>query len=117
MRTIISRSLTSLNVKSPRTLQVRRTSDQTVRHDDKSRRKVQNVPADSWAVGNALPGLPFSVHHNNLTQQGIHQIQNLVLDEMARDRVSLSCAIVLPLRVLGGAGSPVRTIAIGVPRH
>lgn len=66
---------------------------------------------------NGLPGLPFSVHHNNLTQHGIHQIQNLVLDEMARDRVSLSCAIVLPLRVLGGAGSPVRPIVIGVPRH
>lgn len=69
------------------------------------------TPADT------MPGLPFNVHHNNLTQHGIHQIQNLVLDEMARDRVSLSCAIVLPLRVLGGAGSPVRPIAIGVPRH
>jgi kynurenine formamidase len=66
---------------------------------------------------NTLPDLPFSVHHNNLTQHGIHQIQNLALDELARDRVGLSCAIVLPLRVLGAAGSPVRPIAIGVPRH
>jgi kynurenine formamidase len=64
-----------------------------------------------------LPDLPFSVHHNNLTQHGIHQIQNLVLDEMARDHVSLSCAIVLPLRILGGAGSMVRPIAVGTPRR
>jgi kynurenine formamidase len=63
-----------------------------------------------------LPDLPFSVHHNNLTRDGIYQIQNLVLDEMARDRVSLSCAIVLPLRIRGGAGSTVRPIAVGPPR-
>ena len=62
-----------------------------------------------------LPDLPFSVHHNNLTKYGIHQIQNLVLDQMARDRVSLSCAIVLPLRIRGGAGSTVRPIAVGAP--
>ena len=60
-----------------------------------------------------LPDLPFSVHHNNLNQHGIHQIQNLVLDELARDHVSLSCAIVMPLRILGGAGSMVRPIAVG----
>ena len=64
-----------------------------------------------------LPDLPFSVHHNNLTQHGIYQMQNLVLDELARDHVSLSCAIVLPLRVLGGAGSMVRPIAVGTPRR
>ena len=69
------------------------------------------VPPDT------LPDLPFSVHHNNLTQHGIHQIQNLVLDELARDQVHLSCAIVLPLRVLGGAGSMVRPIAVGTPRR
>ena len=64
-----------------------------------------------------LPDLPFSVHHNNLTQHGIHQIQNLVLDELARDHVSVSCAIVLPLRIRGGAGSMVRPIAVGTPRR
>src|SRR5262245_30305639 len=64
-----------------------------------------------------LPGLPFNVHHNNLTQHGIYQIQNLVLGEMARDQVSVSCAIVLPLRILGGAGSTVRPIAVGAPRR
>jgi kynurenine formamidase len=64
-----------------------------------------------------LPHLPFGVHHNNLTRDGIFQIQNLVLDEMARDRVSLSCVMVLPLRILGGSGSAVRPVAVGAPRR
>jgi kynurenine formamidase len=78
---------------------------------------LDNPFTDPVPTPSTLPDLPFSVHHNNLTQHGIHQIQNLALDELARDRVGLSCAIVLPLRVLGAAGSPVRPIAIGVPRR
>lgn len=62
------------------------------------------------------PGLPFVVHHQNLTQAGIHQIQNANLGELARDRVWTSCTMILPLREKGGAGSPVRPIAIGAPR-
>ena len=58
--------------------------------------------------------LPFAVHHHLLTQAGIHQIQNAKLDELARDGVWTSCTFILPLRVKGGAGSPVRAIAIGV---
>ncbi len=66
-------------------------------------------------VGTA-PGLPFNVHHNDLTRDGIHQIQNLKLDEMAADKTFLACTMVLPLRIAGGAGSAVRPIAIGAPR-
>lgn len=63
------------------------------------------------------PGLPFFVHHHNLTQAGIHQIQNAHLEELAAAEVWTSCTIVLPLRDRGAAGSPVRPIAIGGPRH
>lgn len=58
-------------------------------------------------------GLPFVVHHYNLTQSGIHQIQNMKLDELARDKVWTSCTIILPLRSQGASGSPVRPVAIG----
>lgn len=58
-------------------------------------------------------GLPWAIHHHNLTQSGIHQIQNARLGELARDKVWQSCTMVLPLRIKGGAGSPVRPIAIG----
>lgn len=58
-------------------------------------------------------GLPFNAHHYNLTQSGIHQIQNLKLDELARDKVWTSCTMILPLRSKGNSGSPVRPVAIG----
>ncbi|MFO1349317.1 MAG: cyclase family protein [Gammaproteobacteria bacterium] len=61
------------------------------------------------------PDLPFVIHHHNLTQSGIHQIQNASLGEMAADKVWTSCTMILPLRLQGAAGSPVRPIAIGAP--
>ena len=61
------------------------------------------------------PALPFAIHHNNLVQAGIHNIQNANLGELAKDKVWLSCTIILPLRSKGGSGSPVRPVAIGVP--
>ena len=63
------------------------------------------------------PGLPFAVHHYNLSVSGIHQIQNANLKALAADKVWTSCTIILPLRSKGGAGSPVRPVAIGVPQE
>ncbi len=60
-------------------------------------------------------GLPFAIHHYNLTKSGIHQIQNAKLDELARDKVWTSCTMILPLRSAGASGSPIRPVAIGVP--
>jgi kynurenine formamidase len=62
-------------------------------------------------------GLPFAVHHHMLTQMGIHHVENAKLDELARDKVWTSCVMILPLRERGAAGSPVRPVAIGVPRQ
>jgi kynurenine formamidase len=61
------------------------------------------------------PGLPFAVHHHMLTQMGIHHVENAKLDELARDKVWTSCAMLLPLRERGAAGSAVRPVAIGAP--
>ena len=63
----------------------------------------------------APPGLPFAIHHHNLTQAGIHNIQNANLGAVAADKVWLSCTIILPLRTQGASGSPVRPVAIGAP--
>ncbi len=76
---------------------------------------------DGQLMGKAGPaegtpaGLPFAVHHENLAVSGIHQIQNANLAALARDKVWTSCTIILPLRSRGGAGSPVRPVAIGAP--
>lgn len=61
------------------------------------------------------PGKPFAAHHYLLTQAGTHNLENVKLDELARDRVSTFCTIILPLREKGAAGSPIRPIAIGAP--
>ncbi len=61
------------------------------------------------------PGMAFPSHHYLLTQMGIHLVENMKLDEMARDEVWTSCTMILPLREKGSAGSPVRPVAIGVP--
>ena len=74
---------------------------------------------DGQLAGQAGPpegtpeGLPFVIHHHNLTQSGVHNIQNANLAEMAADQVWESCTIILPLRSVGASGSPVRPIAIG----
>jgi kynurenine formamidase len=59
--------------------------------------------------------MAFPVHDYFLTQAGIHNLENVKLDDLARDQVSTSCTIVLPLREKGAAGSPIRPVAIGVP--
>ncbi len=75
--------------------------------------------ADGQLQGKAMPpqgmdrGLPFAIHHQNLTQAGIHNIQNANLAAMAADKVWTSCTMILPLRSRGHSGSPVRPVAIG----
>jgi kynurenine formamidase len=77
--------------------------------------------ADGQLQGKAMPpqgmdqGLPFVIHHQNLTQAGIHNIQNANLTELGKDKVWTSCTMILPLRARGHSGSPVRPVAIGVP--
>jgi kynurenine formamidase len=60
-----------------------------------------------------IAGAP--AHYYNLTQSGIHQIQNASLAQMAADRVWTSCTVVLPVKVKGAAGAPVSPVAVGAP--
>ena len=77
--------------------------------------------AEGQLQGQAMPpqgmedGLPFVIHHMNLAVNGIHNIQNARLGELAEDKVWTSCAMILPLRSRGASGSPVRAVAIGAP--
>ena len=77
--------------------------------------------AEGFLQGRAAPaagtpaGLPFAIHHHNLTVAGIYNIQNANLGALARDKVWLSCTFILPLRTQGASGSPVRPVAIGAP--
>ncbi|WP_220128029.1 cyclase family protein [Billgrantia kenyensis] len=75
---------------------------------------------EGMLTGEAIPkgvpdGLPFAIHHHNLTQSGIYQIQNARLGELAADRVWTSCTMILPTLTQGAAQAPVRPVAIGAP--
>jgi kynurenine formamidase len=61
------------------------------------------------------PGLPLAIHHQNLSQSGIHHVENAHLAELAADKVWTSCTLILPLRLKGVAVSQVRPVAIGAP--
>jgi kynurenine formamidase len=59
-----------------------------------------------------LPPPGVSVHALLLVDEGIHIIENLNLDEIARQRRPRVIFVALPLRLVGSTGSPIRPIAI-----
>ncbi|MEE2638374.1 MAG: cyclase family protein [Acidobacteriota bacterium] len=77
--------------------------------------------ADGQLAGTSPPpsgtptGMVFPVHEHFLTEVGIHTLEGLKLKAMADDGVSVSCAMVLPVLTKGGAGAPIRPVAIGTP--
>ncbi len=79
-------------------------------------KKVLAVGADnmSWEPNNAtdpeLGSLPC--HLELLARRGIYIIENLKLDELAKDKVKQFLFVCLPLKFLGATGSPVRPIAL-----
>jgi kynurenine formamidase len=59
------------------------------------------------ATGTTLPG-----HVILLVRSGIHILEHLYLEELARDSVREFAFVCLPLKIKGATGSPVRPIAI-----
>jgi len=59
-----------------------------------------------------LPTPGVSVHAILLVDEGIHIMENLNLDEIARLRRPRVIFVALPLRLEGSTGSPIRPIAI-----
>ena len=70
-----------------------------------TRRRAHSRPLPSWEDGNN-PWLPFGVHHHNLTQAGVHRIQNLNLTEIAQKKIYLGAVFILPIRFTGWRGQP-----------
>ena len=92
-------------------------------------KKVVGVGVDNWGVdafgdpsemGKEVSqnpdGVVLPAHYYFLTQVGIHTIENLKLDLLAKDSVDLSCVMILPLKTKGSAASPIRPVAIGSSR-
>ena len=80
-------------------------------------RGVRAVGADNMTwdeIGVVDPGLQVSLpgHLILLVRHGIYILENLFLEELARDQCYEFTFICLPLKLRGATGSPVRPIAI-----
>jgi kynurenine formamidase len=80
-----------------------------------TRRDVVSIGCDNMAV-EVLPnpdhGLALPVHQHVLAEAGVHLIENLFLEELARDCIASFCFILLATKFKGATGCPVRPIAL-----
>ena len=79
--------------------------------------KVKAVGADNMAwdeIGVVDPDLKVALpgHMILLVRHGIYIIENLFLEELARDHCYEFTFVCLPLKLQGATGSPVRPIAM-----
>ena len=77
--------------------------------------KITLVGTDTWAtevVPPQDPDRPFPVHQLLLVRNGIYNLENLDLEELAREKVYEFAFIFAPLRLKGATGSPGNPIAV-----
>jgi kynurenine formamidase len=78
-------------------------------------RDVVAIGCDNMAV-EVLPNpdhrLALPVHQHALVEAGVYLIENLALEELARDRLASFCFILLATKYRGATGCPVRPIAL-----
>jgi kynurenine formamidase len=72
-------------------------------------KRVGLIGIDNLAAG--VPK-PFEVHNILLSDNGIFLMKSLNLEELSKDRKTVSVVVVLPLKFRGGEASLVRPIAI-----
>jgi kynurenine formamidase len=78
-------------------------------------RQIALVGTDTWAseaVPHEDPERPFQVHQFLLVRNGMYNLENLDLEELARDHVYEFAFIFAPLRLKGATGSPGNPIAV-----
>jgi kynurenine formamidase len=78
-------------------------------------RGVVAIGADTWVVDAVPPENPAeqrAVHEVCLVERGINLIENLNLEDLAREQASEFLFACLPPRFMGGTGFPVMPVAI-----
>jgi kynurenine formamidase len=78
-------------------------------------REVVIVGSDTWAtevVPNPDPQLAFPVHQLFIARNGIYIFENLITEDLARDRIYEFFFTFAPLRLKGATGSPGNPLAI-----
>ena len=78
-------------------------------------RDVVAIGCDNMAV-EVLPNpdrrLMMPVHQHVLAEAGVYLIENLALDEIASERLTSFCFILLATKYKGATGCPVRPVAL-----
>ena len=75
-----------------------------------SSRKIFATGSDTVAF-EKTPSHTMSVHLHLLVESGIHIIEVLNLEELARDHVNEFLFVAAPMNIRGGTGAPVRPLA------
>jgi kynurenine formamidase len=78
-------------------------------------RKASMVAGDTGGTEvqpNPNPELSNPVHQELITKNGIFNLENLALDELARDQAYEFLFVFTPIRFKGATGSPGRPLAI-----
>ncbi len=77
---------------------------------------VAAIACDTMAVkvlpGTEHPEISMPVHQHSLVEAGVYLIENLVMDDLVRDAVTIFCFILLPVKFKGATGCPVRPVAL-----
>jgi kynurenine formamidase len=79
------------------------------------KQKITLVGSDTWATEVVPPenkDRPFEVHQELLVRNGVYNLENLDLEELATDKVYEFAFIFAPLRLKGATGSPGNPIAV-----
>jgi kynurenine formamidase len=76
-----------------------------------SRRNVFAAGSDTMSF-EKVPSAGMPVHAHLLMDSGIHIIECLNLEELARDGVRTFLFVALPLKIRGGTASPIRAVAL-----
>ena len=79
-------------------------------------RDVCGVGSDNMAIevtpGVDHPRIQYPVHQHFLVESGVYMIENMMLDDLVRDRVATFCFILLAVKLKNATGCPVRPVAV-----
>jgi kynurenine formamidase len=78
-----------------------------------SSRKIFAVGSDTVAF-EKTPSAAMAVHAHLLVESGIHIIEVLNLEELARDEIYEFVMVAAPMKICGATGAPIRPIAFPI---
>jgi kynurenine formamidase len=79
-----------------------------------SSRKIFAAGSDTVAF-EKMPSPAMSVHAHLLVESGIHIIEVLNLEQLARDRIYEFVFVAAPMNIRGATGAPIRPLAFPLP--